>query len=77
MRSSARSSLRRYRKEKRAKDLSMKDENEQGVSLEEELGAPFLERRHLCRHGFYKGIPIAQVKTKGKMLTIVCSFSFG
>ena len=54
----------------------MKDENEQGVSLEEELGAPFLERRHLCRHGFYKGIPIAQVKTKGNMLTIVCSFSF-
>ena len=55
----------------------MKDANEQGVSLEEELGAPFLERRHLCRHGFYKGIPIAQVKTKGKMLTIVYSFSFG
>ena len=32
--------------------LSTKGTSGQGVSLTEELGAPFLERRHLCRHRF-------------------------
>ena len=46
----------------------MKEANEQGVSLEEELGAPFLERRHLCRHGFAKTLSTKAANGQGVSL---------